>query len=255
MMLVARNEKDYCHSIMIPSPDISIVMPGYNEVENISAMLSQVSSVFDAYGKSYEIIYVDDGSQDGSQELLISLVDKFPMLHPFFHESNFGQSAAIHTGIVAARGRLIVTMDSDLQNDPNDFPAMIELLEKEQADAVCGIRQKRQDSKLKLLSSRIANKVRGWALADGITDAGCAMRVMRKSALEQLPAFKALHRFLPTILGIHGYKVIEMTIRHRARSAGVSKYGVGNRLWVGLFDIIGLRWYRKRFLPPKRLRD
>src|SRR5690606_14491551 len=124
------------------------------------------------------------------------------------------------------------------------FPAMFELLERENADAVCGVRQRRQDSKLKLISSRVANRVRGWALKDGITDAGCAMRVMKRSALEQLPAFKALHRFLPTILGIHGYKIIEMPINHRARAAGVSKYGVGNRLWVGILDIIGLRWYR-----------
>jgi len=97
--------------------------------------------------------------------------------------------------------------------------------------------------------------VRGWALKDGITDAGCAMRVMRRSALEQLPGFRALHRFLPTIMGIHGYKVLEMPIHHRAREAGVSKYGVGNRLWVGIADIIGIRWYRRRYFPPQRLRD
>ena len=236
-------------------PEISVVLPGYNEADNIASMLAQVAEVFEGMGKPYEIIYVDDGSKDASEEILLSLREKFPTLLPLFHKTNYGQSAAILTGVQAARGTYVVTLDSDLQNDPMDFPAMFALLERENADAVCGVRQKRLDSKLKLVSSRVANRVRGWALKDGITDAGCAMRVMKRSALEQLPAFKALHRFLPTILGIHGYKVIEMPINHRARAAGVSKYGVGNRLWVGIVDIIGLRWYRKRFLAPQRLRD
>lgn len=236
-------------------PEISIVLPGLNEAGNIDAMLAQVQSVLDKLGRSGEIIYVDDGSTDNSREKLLAAQEQFANLRPFFHRTNFGQSAAILSGIRQARGQLIITLDSDLQNDPVDIPAMIELLERENADAVCGVRQKRQDSRIKLLSSRIANRVRHWALKDNITDAGCSMRVMRRSALEQLPAFRALHRFLPTILGIHGYKVIEMPIHHRARQAGVSKYGVGNRLWVGIMDIMGLRWYRRRFLPPNRLSD
>lgn len=236
-------------------PEISVVLPGFNEADNIPTMLQQVAVAVAQTGRSFEIIYVDDGSTDNSREVLESLGGEYSNLRSIYHRTNFGQSAAVLTGIENARGRLVITMDSDLQNDPADIPEMIGLLEREQADAVCGVRQKRQDSRLKLVSSRVANRVRGWALKDGITDAGCAMRVMRRSALSQLPAFRALHRFLPTIMQIHGYKVIEMPIRHRAREAGVSKYGVGNRLWVGISDIFGLRWYRKRFLPPGRTRD
>jgi dolichol-phosphate mannosyltransferase len=238
---------------MSDSPDISVVLPGYNEAENIDAMLAQVSAAVAATGQSFEILYVDDGSRDNSRAVLEEARHVYPHLRVLYHHSNFGQSAAVLTGIENARGGLVITMDSDLQNDPADIPAMIDLLKRENADAVCGVRQKRQDSRVKLMSSRVANRVRGWALNDGITDAGCAMRVMRRSALSQLPAFRALHRFLPTIMQIHGYRVIEMPIRHRAREAGVSKYGVGNRLWVGISDIFGLRWYRKRFLPPGRV--
>lgn len=240
---------------MTQDPEISVVLPGFNEADNIDAMLAQVQSVLDKLGRRGEIIYVDDGSTDNSRAKLISAQERFANLRAYYHRTNFGQSAAILSGIREARGQLIITLDSDLQNDPVDIPAMIEMLERENADAVCGVRQKRQDNRIKLLSSRIANRVRHWALKDNITDAGCSMRVMRRSALEQLPAFRALHRFLPTILGIHGYKVIEMPIHHRARQAGVSKYGVGNRLWVGILDILGLRWYRRRFLPPNRLSD
>jgi len=240
---------------MTENPEISVVLPGYNEAENIPAMVEQVASTIARLGKPFEIIFVDDGSSDNSREVLLREQERCPQLCPVFHRTNFGQSAAVLTGIEHARGELVITMDSDLQNDPADIPAMIELLNAENADAVCGVRQKRQDSRLKLVSSRIANRVRGWALKDGITDAGCAMRVMRRSALAQLPGFRALHRFLPTIMQIHGYRVVEMPIRHRAREAGVSKYGVGNRLWVGISDIFGLRWYRKRYFPPERTRE
>lgn len=232
--------------------EISVVLPGFNEAENIAAMLAEVSAAIGATGRSGEIIYVDDGSTDGSREVLEGLGGVFPGLRAVYHRRNFGQSAAILTGIECARGELVITMDSDLQNDPADIPAMIARLEAEGADAVCGVRQKRQDSRIKLFSSRVANRVRHWALRDGITDAGCALRVMRRGALVQLPGFRALHRFLPTILQIHGFRVVEMPISHRARGAGCSKYGVGNRLWVGISDILGVRWYRKRCLPPDR---
>jgi len=233
--------------------DISVVLPGYNEADNIPAMIAEVNGVLLSLGRSFEIVYVDDGSTDNSRLVLENIAEKFPSLRALYHRSNFGQSAAILTGIKASTGNVVVTLDSDLQNDPADIPEMLSLLEREKVDAVCGIRQKRQDSRMKLFSSRVANKVRHWILKDGITDAGCALRVMRRTALQQLPEFRALHRFLPTILGIHGYKVIEMPIRHRAREAGVSKYGVGNRLWVGILDIVGLSWYRRRSLPPERL--
>ncbi|MGI8905176.1 MAG: glycosyltransferase family 2 protein [Candidatus Sumerlaeaceae bacterium] len=237
---------------MTDSINISVVLPGYNEADNIDAMLHKVQDAIAPLNRAFEIIYVDDGSTDSSREKLTVAQQKIASLRVIFHRGNHGQSAAVLTGYNAARGDLVITMDSDLQNDPADLPAMIDMLERNGVDAVCGIRQKRQDSRMKLFSSRIANNVRGWALHDGIHDAGCSMRVVRRAALNQLPAFRALHRFLPTILKIHGYKVAEIPIRHHARQAGVSKYGVGNRLWVGISDIFGIRWYRKRFVPPDR---
>lgn len=238
---------------MDETPQISVVLPGYNEGGNIDAMLQQVIEVLAPLARPFELIYVDDGSSDDSRQKLEAAKAHIPNLQVFYHRANHGQSAAVLTGYQAARGELVVTMDSDLQNDPADLPQMIELLEREHADAVCGIRQKRQDSWVKRVSSRVANRVRDWALHDGIHDAGCSMRVVRRRALRQLPAFRALHRFLPTILKIHGYKVVEMPVRHHPRNAGVSKYGVGNRLWVGISDLMGIRWYRKRYFPPDRV--
>lgn len=239
---------------MIQSPEISVIMPGYNEAGNIGLMLAQVHAAISSLDRQFEIFYVDDGSTDESRQALELAISEFAELTVLFHRSNLGQSAAVFSGIKASRGELVITMDADLQNDPADIPAMIELLERENADAVCGIRQNRRDSRMKIFVGRTANWVRQWALNDGITDAGCSLRVMKRGALVQLPAIRALHRFLPTILMIHGFRVIEMPVSHRARQAGRSKYGVGNRLWVGVYDIFGLLWYRRRFFPVERLR-
>lgn len=240
---------------MTQSPEISVILPGFNEAQNIDAMLSQVYSAISGVGRSFEILYVDDGSTDESRQILERAKADYENLRVYYHSTNYGQSAALFSGIEAARGELVITMDADLQNDPADLPAMIKLLEREQADAVCGVRQDRQDTRMKIFAGRVANRARRWALNDGITDAGCSLRLLRRSALVQLPAFKGLHRFLPTIMMIHGFKVIEMSVRHRARGGGESKYGVRNRLWVGVNDILGLHWYRRRFLPLGRLRD
>ncbi len=240
---------------MIQSPEISVIMPGYNEAGNIGLMLAQVYAALSSLDRKFEIFYVDDGSTDESSHALELAKSEFAELTVLFHRSNFGQSAAVFSGIKASRGELVITMDADLQNDPADIPAMIELLERENADAVCGVRQNRRDSRMKIFAGRTANRVRQWALNDGITDAGCSLRVMKRGALVQLPAIRALHRFLPTILMIHGFRVIELPVSHRARQAGRSSYGVGNRLWVGIYDIFGMLWYRRRFFPAERLRD
>jgi glycosyltransferase involved in cell wall biosynthesis len=199
------------------------------------------------------VIYIDDCSTDGTTEKLRQLVKLHPFLRHVLHKRNMGESAGTLTGIEAARGSLIVTMDADLQNDPADIPKMLKLMRRRRADAVCGVRGTRNDSLGKRLSSRAANAIRGWLLDDGIHDAGCTFRILRKSALRQLVAFKATHRFLPTMMKWHGYKVIEMTINHRPRTRGVSKYGFGNRFWVGILDILGMAWYRRRLISPDRV--
>jgi dolichol-phosphate mannosyltransferase len=237
------------------APEITVVLPGLNEADNIVALISQVSSGLEPLNRPYEIIFVDDGSTDDTPARLREAGLKFPMLRAIFQRKNYGQSAALLEGFAAARGTLVVTMDSDLQNDPADIPRMIAFLEENGYDLVCGVRKNRMDPGIRKLSSKVANFVRNLILSDGILDAGCAMRVMKRSALKQLPVFRAIHRFIPTVLIIHGYRVGQMPVNHRPREAGISKYGVGNRLWVGIMDLIGLRWYRKRFIHPDRSGD
>jgi dolichol-phosphate mannosyltransferase len=233
-----------------PPPEITVVVPCYNELDNLVPLIDELRGVLDPLGRTYEILYVDDCSKDGTTDRLISLCKEYACLRVVRHKSNFGESAGELTGFECARGSIIITIDADLQNDPADIPEMLRRLES--ADAICGVRRKREDSLSKKISSRVANKVRHWLLNDDIHDAGCTYRALRRDALNELPRFRALHRFLPSILKWHGYRVEEMLVNHRPRTKGLSKYGVGNRLWVGIYDIFGMRWYRKRFLPPNR---
>ncbi len=233
--------------------DISVVLPCFNEEENIEPLLQELESVLGRTGKSFEIIYVDDCSTDHSLERLRTARASRPFLRIIKHKRNLGESAAILSGYEAARGEIVFSMDADLQNDPADIPQFLAALEN--ADAVCGVRSKRQDSWTKRMSSRIANKVRGLLLDDDIHDAGCTYRAIRREALVQLIAFRGLHRFIPTLLKYHGFRVIEIPVNHRPRTRGYSKYGIGNRLWVGILDIIGIMWYRKRHFPPHRAEE
>lgn len=239
---------------MTDTPEISAVLPCYNEAENIEPLIQQLRSAIEPLGRSYELIFVDDASSDETAETLRRLAATTPSLRVLRHRRNFGQSAAIMTGYEAARGHYVFTMDSDLQNDPADIPRLLARLEAG-ADCVCGVRKRRHDSRIKKISSRIANSVRQWALKDGIHDAGCTMRGIRREALRQLIGFRALHRFLPTILKLHGYRVEEIEVNHRPRLHGVSKYGTLDRLFVGIADIRGMRWYSRRFFPPDRLEN
>ncbi len=238
--------------IMTDSPEISAVLPCFNEEDNIEPLIQQLTVALAPLGRSYELVFVDDASTDGTASRLRALTATTPTLRVLRHRRNFGQSAAIMSGYEASRGQYVLTMDSDLQNDPADIPRLIERLDAG-ADCVCGIRTKRHDSWTKKVSSKIANGVRNWALADGIHDAGCTMRGVRRDALRQLIGFRALHRFLPTILKLHGYRVDEIEVNHRARMYGQSKYGTMDRLFVGISDIRGMRWYGRRFFPPNRL--
>jgi glycosyltransferase involved in cell wall biosynthesis len=197
------------------------------------------------------VLAVDDRSTDGSQAVLIEARSSRPWVRILRHRFNQGQSAAFSTGFLGARGRLVVTLDADGQNDPHDLPRMLELLSGDTA-MVCGVRQKRQDSWTKRMSSRIANRFRSALLADNVTDAGCCFRVIRRDALREVPAFNGMHRFLPTILRFQGYAVAETPVNHRPRTRGVSKYGVGNRLWRGLRDTLAMRWFKKRCLRGNR---
>jgi dolichol-phosphate mannosyltransferase len=236
----------------IQDPEISVVVPAYNEAESLPILLAELRHVLAATGRTWEIVLVDDGSTDGTAERIRAEAAAEPRIRPVLLAANAGQSAALAAGFVRMRGRVVVTLDADLQNDPADLPRLLAALED--ADVVSGIRTDRQDSALRLVSSRIANGFRRRVLGDRVTDIGCSFKAYRREALEGLPMFVGVHRFLPALCVFRGARLAEVEISHRPRRHGVSKYGVGNRLWRGLQDLVGVRWLRSR-LVHYRVRD
>jgi len=233
-------------------PSLSVVIPVFNEEDNLHSLLDELTSVMRPLGRPFEILCVDDASTDRSLQVLNELRARHPELRVLRHRVNSGESAAQASGFACARGEIIVTMDADLQNDPHDIPALLEALRPEVA-AVAGVRRQRLDDTTRRLSSRIANGFRNWVTGDRIADAGCTFRALRRSAVRELPVFNGLHRFIPTLLRRQGYPVVEMLVNHRPRTRGQSKYGVGNRLWRGLRDCFGIRWFSARAVRGDRL--
>ncbi len=224
---------------------LSLVAPVYNEVQNLRRLTERAVEVF-ADSTDWEIVLVDDGSHDGSTALLAELAAADERVRPVYFAHNCGQTAAMAAGIASARGELIATLDSDLQNDAGDLPAMIEALGEH--DAVVGYRQRRQDNWLRRISSRIANRIRNSISGDSIRDTGCSLKVFRAEAIQAIPLFEGMHRFFPTLLRYHGYSVIEHPVSHHPRVAGVSKYGVRNRAWRAFKDLLAVRWMRARLI-------
>ncbi len=235
-------------------PEISVVIPVYNEEDNLEPLLDELAGVMDAVGRSWEAVCVDDCSTDRSLEVLARLAESRPWLRTVRHGVNCGESAGQATGFRHARGAVVVTMDADQQNDPADIPALLAGLADGTA-AVCGIRRKREDDLVRRVSSRLANSFRDFVTGDRIGDAGCTFRALRRDALGELPVFNGLHRFLPTILRLQGYHVSELAVNHRPRTRGKSKYGVGNRMWRGIRDCMAMRWYRARCVPARRVKS
>lgn len=237
---------------MTPGPiELSVVIPVFNEEDNLEPLLKEFTPILGALGLPYEILCVDDKSTDNSLSILRGLQTRYAGLRVLCHTANYGESAAEATGFAHARGRLIVTMDADLQNDPADIPALLAPLQGETA-AVCGVRSRREDNWIKRLSSRIANRVRNAITGDRISDAGCTFRALKREALREIPVFNGMHRFLPTLLRLQGYRVEEIPVHHRPRTRGQSKYGIGNRLWRGLADCLAIRWYKRRCVRSDR---
>jgi glycosyltransferase involved in cell wall biosynthesis len=225
--------------------ELSIVAPVYDEEENLERLHARVLEVFGDRTR-WELILVDDGSRDRSPEIARALAARDPRVVGVFFGRNCGQTAAIAAGIQVASGRLIATIDADLQNDPADLPAMVELAARH--DAVVGWRTTRRDNFVRRASSRIANAVRNRISGDSIRDTGCSLKVFRADVIQALPLFDGLHRFLPTLLRYHGFDVVEHGVRHHPRTAGRSKYGVWNRLFRSLRDLFAVRWMRARLL-------
>jgi dolichol-phosphate mannosyltransferase len=235
-----------------PEPEISAVVPAYNEVESLPILLDELCPALEATGRTWEIVLVDDGSTDGTTEAIRAAAAREERIRPVLLAANGGQSAALAAGFARMRGRTIVTLDAALQNDPADLPRLLAALEG--ADVVSGIRSNRQDSAMRLLSSRLANSFRRAVLRDPVTDIGCSFKAYRREVLEGLPMFVGVHRFLPALCVFRGARLAEVRLSHRPRRLGRSKYGVGNRLWRGLHDLVGVRWLKSR-LVNYRLRD
>jgi glycosyltransferase involved in cell wall biosynthesis len=234
---------------MEPCPDISVVVPAFNEVESLPPLFTELRAALEASGRTWELLVVDDGSNDGSRELAEAEAARDPRVRAIALEKNAGQSAALAAGLSLVRGEIVVTMDADLQNDPADLPLLLATLER--ADVVSGVRAKRRDSWVRLVSSRIANGVRRGVLGDPVTDIGCSFKAYRRETLEGLPMFVGVHRFLPALCVFRGARYAEVELNHRARRHGVSKYGVGNRLWRGIADLVGVQWLKTRLVSYK----
>jgi dolichol-phosphate mannosyltransferase len=226
--------------------ELSVVVPIYNEKENLSHLYNTLTEALENRVSSYEILCVDDGSVDGSSVLLDQMSEadhRFKVIH---FEQNCGQTAAIYGGIKKASGRYIALMDGDLQTDPRDIFTLMPYLEK--YDFANGMRVKRQDTLLKKISSRIGNGVRNWITGDKIYDTGCPMKLFKREVASSFYLYEGFHRFLPTLARMNGYQVVEVPVSHKDRAFGVSKYGVWNRAFVGLMDAIVIGWLRKRVI-------
>jgi glycosyltransferase involved in cell wall biosynthesis len=225
---------------------ISIVIPFYNEEPNLEPLCAQLIPVLCRTGRPFEVLLIDDGSTDGGSELAEEIASRELRIRIFHIEKRSGQSAAFDAGFRAVRFPLTITMDADLQNDPEDIPVLLQALKD--TDVVSGIRVRRQDSLVRRISGWIANRVRDWITGDRVTDTGCSLRLYRSRYLGRLKMYRGLHRFLPTLLKDEGARVIEIPVRHRPRVAGKSKYGIRNRALSGLRDCLAVRWMRDRKL-------
>ena len=228
---------------------LSIVIPVYNEEENIVPQTEEIVQALKNFDKRYEIIFVDDGSTDNTLPLIEEMVKKYPDIVRFFSfKENRGQTAAFLAGFKEARGKLVATLDGDMQNDPNDLPKMIKHLEESGYDMVNGIRAKRRDNIIRKISSKIGNGFRNWMTKESVSDVGCSIRVMKRECVQDLPPFNGMHRFFPTLVRMKGYTITEIPVNHRERIRGTSKYGVLNRAFVGFNDVMAVRWMLKRYL-------
>jgi len=229
-------------------PAISIIVPFYNEVDNVAPLTAQILAALRAEPRPIELVLVDDASTDGTWDQIVAAHKADARVRGLRHARNAGQSAALWTGFRGSAAPIIMTLDGDLQNDPADLPRLLAGLD--QYDVVCGLRAARQDNFVRRVSSGIARAARKMILGADFRDTGCNLRVFRRSVLDQLFAFNGFHRFMPVLAQSAGARVCEIPVNHRARVAGKSKYGMWNRLGRGIVDLFAVAWYQKRRIPP-----
>ncbi len=229
-------------------PEFSVVIPVYNEEECIADVLKELREALDGAGlKDWECVVVDDCSRDRTPKLALGMAAADPRFRVLGLNPNSGQSAALDAGFRHARGRVIGMMDGDGQNDPADFPRLLKELKRRNLDVMCGIRSKRRDNLWRRLVSSVANSIRNWVTRDVVTDTGCSLRVMKSEHVRRLKMYRGLHRFLPTLLRLEGARIGEVSVNHRPRRAGVSKYTLRNRV-TALRDLFAVQWMRHRQL-------
>lgn len=232
------------------TPVVSIVVPVYNEADNLPELVSRVHDALQPTGRRFELVCCDDGSRDGSDDVLAALAATRPWLRPVYLSRNYGQSSALQAGFEAAQGDYIVTLDADLQNDPADIPGLLDMLDGDPAiDMISGWRRERQDKTLsRKLPSSLANRLISWATGVQLHDYGCALKAYRREIIEHLRLYGELHRFIPTLAREAGARIVEVPVRHHARTRGVSKYGIDRtfRVILDLLLVVFFMRYRQR---------
>jgi dolichol-phosphate mannosyltransferase len=243
-------------NVQTGTPEISVVIPVCNEAENVGPLAQEIATALQ--GRAFEVLFVDDGSTDATASAVQAVRNSIPQVRLLRHSFRSGQSAAVTSGVRHARADWVGTLDGDGQNDPADLPKLLAArLKAENADVALfqGHRTTRKDTGFRKLQSRIANGVRSKMLGDGTPDTGCGIKLLHRLTYLELPKFDHMHRFLPALFQRAGAKVISVPVNHRARSRGTSKYGMLDRLWVGIVDIFGVLWLRKRYKPGLEVRE
>jgi len=225
---------------------VTIVVPVYNEKENLPLLFAEIKRAMDACQRPWDVLFVNDASTDDSLEAIKLLAAEDQRVRYLSFRENRGQSAGFAAGFAAASGDVVVTIDADLQNDPADIPTLLDTLQTQNVDMVIGWRQKRKDTWIKRVSSRFANRIRDWWTRETVRDTGCSLKAMRTDVARRLHVFKNMHRYLPTLVKMQGGTVAEVPVNHRPRVHGVSKYGTWDRAKAGIYDLIGVRWLQDR---------
>jgi len=231
-----------------PLPEISVVIPAHNEADNLPQLVAEIEAAERVVGRPFEILIIDDQSDDATPAVLASLHARNPRVIHRRMKKQCGQSAALSAGFDVAMGSIVVTMDADLQNDPADIPKLLAEIDSGRADCAIGWRRDRKDPWSKLIISKIANKVRNWMTGESVRDTGCGLKAFRAECLEKIHRFNGMHRFFPTLVKMHGYRVAEAPVNHRPRTKGKTHYNIFNRFLRPMQDLMAVRWLQKRTL-------